>query len=85
MKDVVVREIGAFEAENKLGTLLDWVAAGEEVLITRHGKAVARLVPATPGFDRAKAAQAARGLIDASRGITLGGISIKDLVDEGRP
>ena len=84
MKDVVVREIGAFEAENKLGTLLDWVAAGEEVLITRHGKAVARLVPATPGFDRAKAAQAARGLIDASRGIPLGGIRIKEMVDEGR-
>ena len=80
-----MREIGAFEAKNKLGTLLDWVAAGEEVLITRHGKAAARLVPATPGFDRAKAAQAARGLLDASRGITLGGIGIKELVDEGRP
>lgn len=80
-----MREVGAFEAKNKLGTLLDWVAAGEEVLITRHGKAAARLVPATPGFDRAKAAQAARGLLDASRGITLGGIRIKDLVDEGRP
>lgn len=79
-----MREIGAFEAKNKLGTLLDWVAAGEEVLITRHGKAAARLVPATPGFDRAKAAQAARGLLDASRGITLGGIAIKELIDEGR-
>ena len=80
-----MREIGAFEAKNKLGTLLDWVAAGEEVLITRHGKAAARLVPVTPSFNRAKAAQAARGLLDASRGITLGGISIKELVDEGRP
>ena len=80
-----MREVGAFEAKNKLGTLLDWVAEGEEVLITRHGKAAARLVPATPGFDRAKAAQAARGLLDASRGLTLGGIRIKDLVDECRP
>jgi prevent-host-death family protein len=35
-----MREIGAFEAKNKLGTLLDWVVAGEEVLITCHGKAV---------------------------------------------
>ena len=41
-----MREIGAFEAKNKLGTLLDWVENGEEVLITRHGKPVARLVPA---------------------------------------
>lgn len=81
-----MREVGAFEAKNKLGALLDWVADGEEVLITRHGKAVARLVPAMPTFDRAKARQAARGLIEASRGVTLGGqIQIKELVNEGRP
>jgi len=81
-----MREVGAFEAKNKLGTLLDWVASGEEVLITRHGKAVARLVPATPTFDRAKARQAARGLLEASQGVTLGGrLKIKDLVNEGRP
>ena len=81
-----MREVGAFEAKNRLGALLDWVASGEEVLITRHGKAVARLVPATPTFDRAKARQAARGLLEASRGVTLGGrLKIKDLVNEGRP
>lgn len=81
-----MRQVGAFEAKNKLGTLLDWVASGEEVLITRHGKAVARLVPVTPTFDRAKARQAARGLLEASRGVTLGGrLKLKDLVNEGRP
>ena len=79
-----MREIGAFEAKNKLGTLLDWVEAGEEVLITRRGKAVARLVPAEPGFDRAKARRAADGLLEARRGITLGGLNIKDLVKQGR-
>jgi prevent-host-death family protein len=80
-----MREVGAFEAKNKLGTLLDWVANGEEVLITRHGKAVARLVPAMPSFDRDKARQAARNLLEASRGVTLGDLKIKDLVNEGRP
>ena len=80
-----MREIGAFEAKNKLGTLLDWVENGEEVLITRRGKAVARLVPAEPGFDRAKARRAADGIIEARRGVTLGGLRIKDLVNEGRP
>ena len=79
-----MHEVGAFEAKNKLGTLLDWVEAGEEVLITRRGKAVARLVPAEPGFDRAKARRAADGLLEARRGITLGGLKIKDLVSEGR-
>jgi prevent-host-death family protein len=37
-----MREIGVLDAETKLGTLLDWVAKGEEIIITRHGKAVAR-------------------------------------------
>ena len=40
-----MREVGAFEAKNKLGQLLDLVEQGEEVMITRHGKEVARLVP----------------------------------------
>lgn len=77
--------VGAFEAKNKLAALLDRVEQGEEVLITRHGKAVARLVPATPTFDRDKARQAAHNLIEASRGITLGDLKIKDLINEGRP
>jgi prevent-host-death family protein len=79
-----MREIGAFEAKNKLGTLLDWVENGEEVLITRHGKAVARLVPAQPGINRANARQAAANIIARSVGVTLGGLKIKDLVSEGR-
>jgi prevent-host-death family protein len=79
-----MREIGAFQAKNTLGTLLDWVEQGEEVLITRRGKAVARLVPAEPGIDRAKARRAADGIIEARRGVTLDGLRTKDLVNEGR-
>jgi prevent-host-death family protein len=37
--------IGAFEAKNKLGSLLDRVEAGEEILITRHGKPAGLLSP----------------------------------------
>jgi len=42
-----MREIGAFEAKNTLGSLLDLVQKGEEVVITRDGKPVTRLIPAT--------------------------------------
>lgn len=80
-----MREVGAFEAKNKFGTLLDWVVEGEEVLITRRGIAVARLVPAEPGFDRAKARQAADNIRARSMGRRLDGLKIKDLVNEGRP
>ena len=80
-----MREIGAFEAKNKLGQLLDQVQRGEEITITRHGRPVAKLVRAGTGFDRKKARNSAAGLREASRGVTLGGLKIKDLVGEGRP
>lgn len=73
-----MREIGAFEAKNRLGALLAAAESGEEVVITRHGKAIAKLVPATAGFDPVRARQAMRGL-------RLKGVPIKSLVEEGRP
>ncbi len=53
-------EIGALEAKNTLGSLLDRVQGGEEILITRHGKPVARLVPNTGVIDRSQANAAAK-------------------------
>ena len=50
-----MREIGAFEAKNTLGTLLDLVQKGEQVVITRHGKPIARLVPEAATRDRSAA------------------------------
>ena len=46
-----MREIGAFEAKSRLGQLLDWVEAGEEVVITRRGRVVAKLVPPDAGSE----------------------------------
>jgi prevent-host-death family protein len=45
MDHVRLSQVGAFQAKNTLGTLLDRVEQGEEIVITRHGKPVARLVP----------------------------------------
>ena len=80
-----MREIGASEAKQKWSALLDEVAHGAEIIITRHGKAVARLVPAEPGFDRKKAKRAAAGLREASKRVFLRGLRVKDLINEGRP
>jgi prevent-host-death family protein len=55
-----MREIGASEAKNKLGQLLDLVEQGEKITITRHGKEVARLVPARPVRNREEAREALR-------------------------
>jgi prevent-host-death family protein len=43
--DARLHTVTAFDAKTRLGRLLDRVVAGEEVLITRHGEPVARLVP----------------------------------------
>lgn len=80
-----MREIGAFEAKSRLGQLLDWVEAGEEIVITRRGKAVARLVPpGPPRIDRVRARAAARRIRAMRKGIALDGLSIKDLINQGR-
>ncbi len=79
-------EVGAFEAKNTLGTLLDRVQNGEEVLITRHGKPVARLVPNTGAIDREQANAAAQRIF--ARSAQLSPVSWTDLKhdrDEGRP
>jgi prevent-host-death family protein len=76
--------VSTADAKNKLSALLSEVARGGEVTITKRGVPVAKLVPATPSFDREKARRAAAGLREASRGATLGGLKIKDLVNEGR-
>ena len=81
-----MREIGAFEAKNTLGSLLDLVQHGEEVVITRHGKPVARLVRERERGDARKRARAAAEAMDRlTQGTTLGGLSIRSLIDEGRP
>jgi prevent-host-death family protein len=80
--------VGAFEAKTKLSELLDKVEAGETITITRHGKAVARLVPAgVDGEERARR----RALIDEIKRKRAGwdrgakaGATIAELIKAGR-
>jgi len=75
--------VGAFEAKTRLSALLEQVAAGEEVVITKHGKPVARLVAAGTG-DRARAKAAFEKLLLLRKNTTLAGLSWKTLRDAGR-
>jgi len=76
--------VGAFEAKTHFSALLEKVAAGEEVVITKHGKPIARLVSAAV-VDQADVADAVAQLRRLRRGTTLGDLSWKQLRDEGRP
>ena len=83
-----MREVGAFEAKNKLGQLLDLVEQGEEVLITRHGKEVARLDPVQPSHSREHARAAIRRISERAEQRKLGPFDWsewKSYRDEGRP
>jgi prevent-host-death family protein len=83
-----VLSIGAYDAKTRLSELLDRVARGEQIVITRHGKPVARLVP-EGGHDKA-AARAAVARIRAlrselaARGVDLSDEEIRALRNEGR-
>ena len=75
--------IGTFEAKIHLTRLLDRVAAGEQITITRHGTQIARLVPVKPTGSRQIRETIAK-LKEFSKGQTLGDLKIKDLINEGR-
>lgn len=82
-----MREVGAFEAKNKLSELLDLAERGEEIVITRHGREVARLVPPARRCSVEEARAAIRRIREraekAKRGITLE--EALAWRDEGRP
>lgn len=76
-------EVGAFDAKTHLSSLLDRVTQGEEVLITRRGTPVARLVPAMQAR-KASAVAAIERLRAIRRDVRLGGLDWKRLRDKGR-
>ena len=77
-------EVGAFEAKNRLSELLRRANSGEDIEITNRGRIVARLVPPRlhPNADTALAA--VERIKARRKGVTLRGLKIKDLIEEGR-
>jgi len=77
--------VGAYDAKAHFSELLERVEGGEEVTITRHGSPVAKLVPVTRLATRQERREAIRRWRESSKGITLAGLVIRDLINEGRP
>jgi prevent-host-death family protein len=80
--------VGAYNAKTRLSELLDRVERGEQIVITRHGRPVARLVPegrrdvteALAALDRITARRQAL----AERGVRTTQADIRAMRDEGR-
>jgi prevent-host-death family protein len=82
-------KVTAFEAKTRFGELLDRVSRGEEVVITRHDRAVARLVPeGAPRLDEVRrAVSGLRELQDRIRRRSRAKVSDREVrlaIEEGR-
>lgn len=75
--------VGSFEAKTNFSALLERAERGEQIVITRRGKPVARLVPIDSG-SATRAAEAVEQLKKLREATTLDGLSWKELRDEGR-
>ena len=76
-------EVGTFEAKTHLSALLEKVSQGQEVLITKRGEPIARLVPAQRS-DRTQVAATIDTLLEFRKGMQLNGLDWKALRDAER-
>ena len=78
-----MKTVGAFEAKTHLNELLRRASEGETIQITRRGIPVAKLTPPDTAkkTDVRNVAEAIRTL---RKGATLGKLTIRRLIDEGR-
>ena len=75
--------VGSFEAKTHFSALLERVAKGETITITKHGVPVAKLVPANAPAKRSRE-EVLRDLEEFGKGRSLGGLTFQQLIDEGR-
>ena len=79
--------VGIFEAKNRLSELVERAARGEEIVITRRGEQVARLMPprAPDALGQARTLAARIRSSRVGQGLGQGGgQSIRDMIEEGR-
>ena len=79
-----MESIGAFEAKTHLSSLLDRVAKGEKITITRHGVPAAVLVPVGVAQDQLSHREIVEGMRDLRKRVKPGKMSIREMVNEGR-
>ena len=76
--------IGAFDAKTHLSTLLDRVAKGERITITRHGVPAAMLVPVQEVAHRLTHEEIVEGMRELRKRVKPDRMSVRQMVNEGR-
>jgi len=78
-----MERIGIYDARARLSELVERVEAGEEVVLTRHGRPVVRMVAASTKPEKSGAATVKR--IRALRKLlNVRGVNVRKVVEEGR-
>lgn len=75
---------GAFEAKTHLSELLDRVARGERITITRHGVPVANLVPVEDEKRKIADGEIVEAMRALRKRVKPGKLSVREMVAEGR-
>jgi len=78
-----MQTLGAFQVKTHFSSLLDKVEKGEQIVITKHGHPVAKLVP-IHGNTQELASAAIKRLKEFAKLNKLEGLDWKSLRDEGR-
>jgi prevent-host-death family protein len=78
-----VQCVGSYEAKTHLPALLDRVAQGEQITITRHGVPVALLTPVSD-VKKPDVRETIKAMIEFRKGHRLNGLSIREMIEEGR-
>jgi prevent-host-death family protein len=76
--------VGASEAKTHLAALLDRVANGEKVTITRHGVPAAILVSVSEGRAKLSHQEIVEGMRSLRTRVKPGPTSVKEMIEEGR-
>ena len=76
--------VGAFEAKTHLAALLDRVAKGERITITRHGVPAALLVPVVEKGAKLTHQEIVAGMRALRQRVKPDEMRVKDMVGEGR-
>jgi prevent-host-death family protein len=80
-----VEAIGAFGAKPHLSALLERVAKGERIMITRHGIPAAMLVPVDEAAGKLTHGQILEGMRELRKRVKPDRMSVREMVREGRP
>jgi prevent-host-death family protein len=78
-----MRTVGLFEAKQKLSELVERASEGEQIGITRRGKLAAVIVPVRPELSMEEAFAQIDRIRSKVKPLPKG-VTIKDLIEEGR-